>query len=221
MPALGISSADQLRILELYSTLISVDHYRLLGVKATDDAKTIRRAYFALAKEHHPDRWFRRVLPPLYAKINAIFAAMTTAHTTLTDEASRAEYDAYLREVLMTRIARRQAEALEAQDWGAAAAAWARIAERLPTDAYVQHRYAYAQLRAGKDFGAALAAATRALELDPTRPEYHLTAASLYLAEGRDRSALTHFDAVCEIEPERVEIAGLRAALAERIQRAR
>jgi tetratricopeptide (TPR) repeat protein len=221
LPELGISASEQLRILELYDTLVSVDHYRLLGVKATDDTKTIRRAYFALAKDHHPDRWFRRVLPPLYAKINAIFVAMTTAHDTLTNEASRAEYNAYLSEVLKTRMARRQAEALEEEDWSAAAAAWGRIVERLPADAYVLHRYAYALLRARKDHDTALAAVQRALDIDPTRPEYHVTAASIFIASGRDRSALIHLEAACEIEPERRDLAGLYAAISERAMRER
>lgn len=218
----GLSEDEQRQILEMHGKLNRIDHYRLLGVAATADVKEIKRAYFALAKLYHPDRWFRRDTGPLRPKIDAIFAAMTNALDTLTSPPRRAAYDAYLREVLKTRLARRNAEALEARkDWAAAAEVWARVVEALPADAYVQHRYALALLRGRTDLGAALAAATRAIELDGTRSEYRLTAASAYLAIGRDRSALAELEVASELEPDRSDIAGLLAAVAERIQRER
>jgi len=214
--------ATQRRITELYEKLNRMDHYRLLGVSATDDVKAIKRAYFALAKEYHPDRWFRKDIGAIRSKLDAVFSAMTNAEATLTNAEKRAEYDAYLREVLKTRINRRQAEALEtAKDWAGAAEVWRRIVEQLPTDAFVQHRYARALLRSGSRYDAAIAAATRAIELDSTRAEYRITAASLHLAEGRDRSALAQLTVACEIEPDRADIAGLCAALAQRVARAR
>jgi len=220
--SVGVSAEDQRRISELYERLNRLDHYALLGVAATDDTKAIKRAYFALARNHHPDRWFRKDTGLLKPKIDAIFAAMTSALETLTEPQRRAEYDTYLRQVLMTRIERRQAAALEAsQDWPAAADAWRRIVEKLPNDAYVNHRYAYASLRAGKDFAAAIGAATRACELDPMRAEYRLTSASLYLAEGRDRNALAQLEIACQADPGRGDVAALHAGLAERVARAR
>jgi tetratricopeptide (TPR) repeat protein len=213
---------DERQISDLYDKLNRLDHYRLLGVAATDDVKAIKRAYFAKAKLYHPDRWFRKDIGSLRAKVDALFSALATAEATLSDPTSRATYDAYLREVLKTRLNRRQAEALEAaREWTAAAELWARIVEKLPTDAYVQHRYAYALLRAGKDYEAAMSAATRAIELDSTRPEYRITAASLHLAEGRDRTALAQLAVACEIDPDRADIGAFHAALAERVSRAR
>jgi hypothetical protein len=93
--------------------------------------------------------------------------------------------------------------------------------EQLATDAYAQHRYAYSLLRAGKGYEAAVAAATRAIELDSTRADYRITAASLHLAEGRDRSALAQLAIACGIEPDRNDIAAFHAALTERVARAR
>jgi curved DNA-binding protein CbpA len=212
----------QRRIAELYAKLDRVDHYHLLGVTATADTKTIKRAYFALAKEHHPDRWFRKDIGSLRGKVEAIFNAMTAAEATLTNAEKRAAYDAYLRDVLKTRINRRQAAALEASnEWAGAAEIWRRVVEQLPTEAYVQHRYARALLRARSGYEAAMAAATRAIELDSTRAEYRITAAYLNHAEGRDRSALAQLTIALEIEPDRADLAGLSAALAERLARAR
>jgi DnaJ-domain-containing protein 1 len=213
---------EQRRISELYARLNRIDHYRLLGVAATADTKAIKRSYYALAKLFHPDRFFRKDVGALRPKIDAVFAAMTNALDTLTDVERRAAYDAYLREVLRTRMTRRSAEALEVRkDWAAAAEVWSRVVEALPTDALVHHRHAYALLRAKMVGPAAIGAATRAIELDPSRAEYRITAAGLYLAAGRDRSALAELQVACELEADRTEIAAVAAALAARLERAR
>jgi tetratricopeptide (TPR) repeat protein len=209
-----ISEDEAHRIQEFYSKLNKMDHYRLLGCAATADTKDIKRSYFALAKLYHPDRFFRKDVGALKPKIDAIFTAMTNALDTLTEADRRATYDAYLREVLKTRITRRNAEALEGRrDYVAAAEIWARVVESLPTDAYVHHRQAYALLRAGVNFDIAISAVSRAIELDPMRSEYRITAASLYIATGRDRMALGELDAACELEPDRQDYIGLRAAI--------
>jgi tetratricopeptide (TPR) repeat protein len=213
-----ISEEEAHRIQEFYSKLNKMDHYRLLGCAATADTKDIKRAYFALAKLYHPDRFFRKDVGPLKPKIDAIFAAMTNALDTLCDGDHRASYDEYLREVLKTRITRRNAEALEARrEFAAAAEIWARVVESLPTDAYIHHRQAYALLRGGVNYDIAIASATRAIELDPMRSEYRITAASLYIATGRDRMALGELDAACELEPDRQDYIGLRAAIGAKV----
>lgn len=213
-----ISEEEAHRIQDFHSRLNKMDHYRLLGCAATADTKDIKRAYFALAKLYHPDRFFRKDVGALKPKIDGIFSAMTNALDTLTDADRRASYDAYLREVLKTRITRRNAEALEARrDFVAAAEIWARVVESLPTDAYVHHRHAYALLRGGAAFDVAIASAMRAIELDPTRSEYRITAASLYIGSGRDRMALGELDAACELEPDRQDYVGLRAAIGAKV----
>lgn len=40
------------------------DAYKVLGVKETDDAKTVKRAYIKLMSEHHPDKLVAKGLPP-------------------------------------------------------------------------------------------------------------------------------------------------------------
>ena len=216
--ALGITLEEQKAILDLYEKLERMDHYSLLGVSATDDIKSIKRAYFVKAKEHHPDRYFRKDVGTLKPKIDAIFAALAKAETVLGHAAERAVYDAYLSARLKTGMLRRQAAGLEAdKSWAAAAEIWARVVEELAMDAYVQHRYAYALLRAGKDHDLALAAAMRAIDLDSTRPDYRMTAASLHLASGNDRTALVQLGIAAELAPDRTDIAGLHAALTARI----
>jgi curved DNA-binding protein CbpA len=216
-PPRSVDPEEMHRLSVLYDRLNRTDHYTLLGVSATADVKEIKRAYFALAKLHHPDRFFRRDVGAMGPKIEAIFRALTTALDTLSNAESRAGYDAYLRERLRTRINRRSAEAFEARrDWAGAADMWSRVVEALPADAFVQHRFAYALLRARSRFAVAIHAAARAIELDPTRAEYRVTAASLYLATGLERNALAELEVACELDADRADLAGLHAAVAER-----
>jgi hypothetical protein len=58
----------------------------------------------------------------------------------------------------------------------------------------------------------------RAIDLDSTRAEYRMTAASVHLAEGRDRK---HLAIASELASDRTDIAGLCAALTERVARLR
>lgn len=216
-PAAAKHIEEARRITELYERLNRTDHYTLLGVTATADLKEIKRAYFALAKAYHPDRFFRQDIGALAPKVDAVFRALTTALETLADPESRARYDAYFRDLLKTRMAARSALALERKrDWNAAVAAWSRVLESLPSDAYVQHRLAYSLLRACTPNEAAVEAIERAISLDPTRAEYRLTAASLYLAVGLERKALAELQVACELEPEHAYLAGLHAAIAIR-----
>ena len=49
----------QRRILEFEAGLGRPDH-EVLGISPDSDVKLVKRAYFALSKEFHPDRYFRR-----------------------------------------------------------------------------------------------------------------------------------------------------------------
>lgn len=56
---------------------------RLLGVEPGVDKKTLKRAFFALSKEFHPDRYFRKNLGEYERKLQRVFAAIKTAYESL------------------------------------------------------------------------------------------------------------------------------------------
>lgn len=216
----GVSEEVRTRVTALYDRLDRVDHYGLLGVSATADNKTIRRAYFAQAKLYHPDRFFRRDIGALAGKIEAIFKAMTEAYETLSDPERRGEYDETLRASLRARLSRRSAEALDAAgDFVGSVAAWEKVADALPSDAYVLHRFARASLRAGEQVERGIAAAARAVARDPKRAEYRVTHAALLLSLGRERGALAELETAEQLEPDRADLVVFRAALASRVRR--
>jgi curved DNA-binding protein CbpA len=83
-------------ILDTYARLDRMTHYEVLGVPPTADKKTIKRAYFKLAAQNHPDRYFTRKLGTYKAKLEAIFARTTDAFELLNTPAKKAQYDAQI-----------------------------------------------------------------------------------------------------------------------------
>lgn len=92
------------RILDLFYRLEDLTYYQVLDVEAQADKKRIKSAYYALAPEFHPDRFFRKNLGSYKAKIEAVFNRVTIAHDVLTAKDRRAEYDEYLAQTQKNRV---------------------------------------------------------------------------------------------------------------------
>jgi len=91
------------QVLDLFYDLDDLDHYTLLGLTQDADKKAIKRAYYDLAARLHPDRFFRKKLGSFKSKMEVVFAKVTAAHDVLTSKEGKAEYDAYLGDLVSTR----------------------------------------------------------------------------------------------------------------------
>jgi curved DNA-binding protein CbpA len=88
---------EQEEIEALFARLNSAtDHYQQLGVRRSAGASDIKRAYYALAKRFHPDRFRREVDAERLASIESAFAQIAQAYDTLKDTNARAVYDSKL-----------------------------------------------------------------------------------------------------------------------------
>jgi hypothetical protein len=96
--------ADRRRtVVELHAPLAERDYKALLGVPETSDKKDIKRAYYGVAPNYHPDKFYGKNLGSFKPKMEAIFAQLTFAYETLSSAERRAEYDAYLSAQKQTR----------------------------------------------------------------------------------------------------------------------
>lgn len=84
------------RIAAKFEELVGKEFFVILGVKRNADAATIKKAYFALAKEFHTDAFAGLNLGAVQKKLDHVFQTIQTAHATLTDPAKRGEYEARL-----------------------------------------------------------------------------------------------------------------------------
>jgi DnaJ-class molecular chaperone with C-terminal Zn finger domain len=69
------------------------DHYEVLGVTRTAEANAIKRAYHALARRYHPDRFHQEAGTPLHTQLQTAFARIAQAYETLKDARARASYN--------------------------------------------------------------------------------------------------------------------------------
>lgn len=94
-----LSEEDEIllkKVDEIYSHIGSITMTELLEVEGKADSETIKRNYYRLAKEFHPDRYFSSTDPSVKIKLTTIFDALTKAYNVLKDEQKRDEYFASL-----------------------------------------------------------------------------------------------------------------------------
>jgi len=81
---LELSLDVQRRILEFEASL-SRPYHALLGIEQGAPPKAVKRAYFKLSKEFHPDRYFRKNIGSYGVRLDRIFKKVLEAHEILSD----------------------------------------------------------------------------------------------------------------------------------------
>lgn len=79
-----LDDAARRRVLALMRLLDTHDPHALLGVAPGADARTLKRAYFQLSKEVHPDRYYGKRLGSFAERLSRVFEATSRAYATLT-----------------------------------------------------------------------------------------------------------------------------------------
>jgi curved DNA-binding protein CbpA len=134
-----------------------LDHFQLLGISADASPDDAREAYFALARQLHPDRLAALGIDDGTRDAQRLFAQVNTAFSILSDRARREEYVAVLR---------RGGEAALRADQARAEAMAKRIIEG--EGAFQRGE---AALRGGQ-LELAIAELARAIELNPDEGDY-------------------------------------------------
>jgi curved DNA-binding protein CbpA len=89
-----LDESTKKKILYLYKRLDTLNHFQLLQVNRRADAKAIKKAYFSVSKDFHPDSFFRKNVGSFHAKIEAIFKRINLAYEVLSNEQKRKAYEA-------------------------------------------------------------------------------------------------------------------------------
>lgn len=90
-----LSLNERLRILAMARLADGRDPWALLGVERSADAKTLKRAYFKLSKEIHPDRFYGKQLGSFADRLAVVFEAVSRAYAKLTTPEKKGATGAY------------------------------------------------------------------------------------------------------------------------------
>jgi tetratricopeptide (TPR) repeat protein len=217
------------------------DHFKLLGVTERVSSDALRKAYFALARQLHPDRLAALGIADDGKHAQRLFAQINTGFAILSDHARRASYVDVLRrggeaavraeQARAEDLARRILEAEEAfrrgelalkRDQPQAAVAELELAiQRNPDEADYHALLAWAQFCAAPD-KLAIASTTRMLLDKAIQRSPRAVAARFYLGRvermlGKDQEALRHFRDVLAAVPGHSEAAAELRVLEARL----
>ncbi|MBI5849337.1 MAG: tetratricopeptide repeat protein [Nitrospirae bacterium] len=210
-----LSEEDEIllrKVDEIYSQLGSLTMTELLEIEGKADSETIKRNYYRLAKEFHPDRYFSSTDPSVKIKLTTIFDAITKAYNVLKDDRSRNEYLASLlgpkQEEGVLDTGMRAAEQFKegvadfkkGDFWGAIDKfKWATKME--PKNV---NYWSYLSLACSKVPGRvkeAEEALLTALKLDPFNAELHSHLGLVYMKAGIKKRAHAAFQKALKIDP--------------------
>jgi CheY-like chemotaxis protein len=82
------------RIAAKASELEGKNHWQVLGVEQSADAAALKKAYFALSRDFHPDSFAGLNLGAAQQQLETIFATIQEAYAVLSDPNKRGEYEA-------------------------------------------------------------------------------------------------------------------------------
>jgi hypothetical protein len=184
-----LDDALRRRILAMARRATASDPRALLGVGPDADKQAIKRAYFRLSKDFHPDRFYRRRLGSFGARLATVFEALSHAYEELTSTsgarrrvASPSQEPQTPQEYAADLFAR--ACATEVQGDPAGALKLFDAAIRVDGQARYLRRAASCALTA-RDVRLALEHAKKAANLDPGDPSTARLLAQAFRASGK------------------------------------
>ena len=165
------------------------DHYQILNVAVTATEEDLRKAYYGLARDLHPDRFAAPPLDILRSEMEVLFARITEAYNVLSDPIERPSYDA------------RRAPSAPVPGPSAAASPEASLPQN-PSDLARLNFARGKTLVQEQKYVESLKFLENAAELDPTRPEYFLLLGMVQARNPRQRDeAIATLTAAARLDP--------------------
>src|SRR4030043_2046781 len=209
-PKIEVDSAFIEKVEDLYKRIEITDYYGIFGIEKWATMDKIKKAYYKVAKEFHPDKHFYLPSETLKNKLNMIFSQITDAYKILSDPKMRREYDQNL-SIRPAKIASNNLETARArfkEDKEAfKKGAHTEAAELFGQAAYLDssvpayHFYHGLSLTKNKKLVEAEKAISKALKIDPFNADYMAELGHIYLQLGFNLRAKNTFEKAIKFDP--------------------
>lgn len=221
--ACDLSEEQKRTILTKQAQIKGANLFEILEVPIDADKKTLKRAYFKMSKDFHPDRFYGKSLGSYRDRLDQIFHMATRAFEHLDDDDKRAAYVESLRagetpDKPSTKPPSGQSPAARAQELfeqacqhqvtGEVKRALQEFAAAIRLDPQPRYlkRAAEAALRA-QELRSAEEYATKAAELDSRDAGVHRMLAKVFRASGRVADARRELETAIRLAPDDAFIA--------------
>jgi curved DNA-binding protein CbpA len=201
------------KIREAYLQMEHHNYYEVLRVAPTAGREEIKKAYFRLAKEYHPDRHFEAEMGQVKKELETLFVRITQAYDTLLVEKKRKAYDAELASGKQNQkaaelthrdfFARGQA-ALQKGDLRDACYFFQEAIDKMPEkiDKAVYYlRYGQTMARIPGKLRDAAEILKKGMALDPNETEFYVELGLIYSKTGLSQKAITSFSEALKRDP--------------------
>lgn len=204
-----------------YKKILQSDYFTALGVDRKCDSAGVRRAYYRLAKQYHPDRFLGRGLSDdMEAKVNEIFGFITKAYSVLSNSETRASYcgevehgsktKVDINQVIEAETAFQQGRALlKTRQFKEAGTKLKTCIELCPEEPEYLSSYAWALFKADPDNptqqNRALEILLSSRELNPGLEATHLYLGYVYQAQNKERQSEKSFEMAVQANPDSTE----------------
>jgi DNA-binding response OmpR family regulator/curved DNA-binding protein CbpA len=205
------------KILEDYRRIMDSDYFKALGLARDSGPATVRRAYYTLAKEYHPDRYLGRGLSKeMSSKVREVFQYINQAYTVLSDPDTCADYleelvhgtkkSIDINQVIEAESFFQEGRALlRIRRFADAAKQLKRSIELSPEEPEYMISYAWSLFKSEPENAAiqqqALEVLLASRELNPTLDQTHLYLGYVYQAQNKERQAEKSFEMALQADP--------------------
>ncbi|SEA76900.1 Response regulator containing CheY-like receiver, AAA-type ATPase, and DNA-binding domains [Desulfuromusa kysingii] len=205
------------KILGDYKRIMDADYFETLGLSRQCGPGEVRKAYYQLAKEYHPDRFLGSDLSnEMRTKINEMFQYITQAYTVLSDPDSCSDYldelvngpkkSIDISQVIEAETCYQEGTALlKVRRYKAAAKALQRAIELSPGESEYMTYFALALFKSDPEKADIQNQAVEVLltsrEINPGFDLTHLYLGQVYQAQGKERQAEKSFEMAVQANP--------------------
>lgn len=199
---------------EVYDSMKNKNYYEILGLPLIAPSEDIKKAFFRLTKEFHPDRHFMIQSEDIKKKLNGIFTHISEAYNTLSSKKNKIEYD-----MTLVKEGSKAPAHKELSEQERAEQAYNNGREKMLHGDYVKAEQLFAQaayldnkraeylyyqglvLTRLNKFNEAARVLERAIHLDQKQTHFHVALGNAFYALGFSLRARSAFEKALMIEP--------------------